>query len=95
MMTILDKEEQELSDSVERGEWKSVPNLEEELKNSKKYAAATVEQNQRMEIQIPEKDLNTLKIKAAEGGMSYQMLVADIIHKYLYGELSEKIEELK
>lgn len=35
----LDKEEQELSDSIDRGEWKSVDNLEEEKLKAREAAA--------------------------------------------------------
>jgi len=35
----LDPEEQELLDSIERGEWKSIENLNEELALAKKAAA--------------------------------------------------------
>ena len=35
----LDREEKKLLDSVERGEWKSVPNLKKEMEIAKKAAA--------------------------------------------------------
>lgn len=35
----LDEEEQELSDSIDRGEWKSVDNLEEEIQIAREAAA--------------------------------------------------------
>lgn len=38
-MFDLDEEEQELSDSIDRGEWKSVDNLEEEIQISREAAA--------------------------------------------------------
>ena len=34
----LDKEERDILESFERGEWKSVPNLEEEIKKHQTYA---------------------------------------------------------
>jgi hypothetical protein len=40
-MIKLDKEEQELFDSIERGEWHSVPDLEQEIQEAKKIAGAT------------------------------------------------------
>lgn len=57
-MIVLDKEEQKLSDSVERGEWQSVPNLDEEIKSAREYAKATFKKNQRMNIRISQKDLD-------------------------------------
>ena len=89
-MTTLDKEEKALSQSVERGEWKSVADLEDEIKKSKEYAKATFIKNQRMNIRIAERDLKALKVRALEEGIPYQTLVSSIIHKYLSGVLIEK-----
>ena len=86
----LTKEEKELLESVERDEWKSIPNLKEEIKKSKMYAKATIAKDQRMNIRIAKKDLNALKIKAVEEGLPYQTLVSSILHKYLSGRLVEK-----
>ena len=89
-MTALNKEEQALSVSIEKGEWKSVADLEEEIKKSKEYAKATFIKNQRMNIRIAERDLKALKVRALEEGIPYQTLVSSIIHKYLSGVLIEK-----
>ncbi len=89
-MIVLDKEEQELSESVERGEWRSVPNLEEEIMNAKEYARATFAKNQRMNLRISKKDLDALKVKAMEEGMPYQTLAASVLHKYLTGRLESR-----
>ena len=89
-MIELDKEEHELSESVERGEWQSVENLDEEIAKSKEYARNTFLKNQRMNIRISRKDLNALKIRAAEEGLPYQTLVSSIIHKYLSSNLVER-----
>jgi predicted DNA binding CopG/RHH family protein len=92
-MIPLDKEEQALSKSIEKWEWKSVGDLEEEIKKSKEYAKATFAKNRRMNIRMAQKDLNALKIKALEEGIPYQTLVSSIIHKYLSGRLVEKKTE--
>ena len=89
-MIVLDKEEQELSESVERGEWRSVPNLKEEIIKAKEYARATFAKNQRMNLRISKKDLDALKIKAMEEGIPYQTLAASVLHKYLSGRLESR-----
>jgi len=86
----LDKEEKELLESIERDEWKSISNLQEEIERSKKIARATIVKDQRMNIRISKKDLDALKIRAIEEGMPYQTLVSSILHKYLSGKLVEK-----
>jgi len=87
---VLDKEEQELSESVERGEWRSVPNLKEEIMKAKEYARATFAKNQRMNLRISKRDLDALKVKALEEGMPYQTLAASVLHKYLSGRLESR-----
>ena len=89
-MIVLDKEEQELSESVERGEWRSVPNLKEEIRNAKEYASATFAKNQRMNIRISKRDLDALKVKAMEEGIPYQTLAASVLHKYLTRRLESR-----
>ncbi len=89
-MIELDKEEQHLFESVEKGEWRSVENVEEEIRAAKEYAKATRVKDQRMNIRISRKDLNALKVKALEEGIPYQTLVSSIIHKYLSGQLVER-----
>jgi len=83
-------EEKELINSIEGGEWISISNLQKEIEKSKEIARATVIKDQRMNIRIAEKDIDTLKIKAIEAGIPYQTLVSSIIHKYLSGNLVEK-----
>ena len=89
-MTELNKDEQDLFESVERGEWRSVRNLDEEIKAAKECAKSTRVKDQRMNIRISKKDLNALKVKALEEGIPYQTLVSSVIHKYLSGQLVEQ-----
>ncbi|MFH1674930.1 MAG: antitoxin [Pseudomonadota bacterium] len=90
---MLDKEERELAESIEKGEWKSVENLNEEIRKAKEIARATLAKDQRMNIRIAKRDLNALKVKAIEEGIPYQTLVSSLIHKYLSGQLIDKGQE--
>jgi predicted DNA binding CopG/RHH family protein len=78
----LDKEEQDLLDSFERGEFKSVKNLAIVMKEHQSYARATVSRSKNINIRISERDLQKLKAKAIEKGLPYQTLVASILHQY-------------
>lgn len=89
-MIRLDKEEKELSESVERGEWKSIKNRSAGIRQAKIYAQNTITKSERMNIRISPKDLYGLKIKALEEGVPYQTLVSSVLHKYLSGRLFEK-----
>ncbi|HDG97497.1 MAG TPA: antitoxin, partial [Desulfobacterales bacterium] len=89
-MKPLDKEEQGLMESVERGEWVPIKDQEQEAKKLESAAKATFVKDSRMNIRIAKRDLDALKIKAMEEGIPYQTLVSSIIHKYLSGKLVER-----
>lgn len=79
----LDKEEQELVDSFERGEWRSVPNFEQEKMKAQRAAAATFKKDRRVNIRISSRDLIGLQKRAVEEGIPYQTLISSILHKYV------------
>ena len=81
----LDAEEKEILASVERGEWKRVRNIKEEMEFAKKAAANFLRKDARINIRISSVDLEHLKQKAAYEGVPYQTLVASILHKYAAG----------
>ncbi len=85
-----DDEEKKLIESIEKGEWESIANLQKEIEKSKQIAKTTLRKDQRMNIRISKKDLDALKIRAIEEGIPYQTLVSRIIHKYLSGGFIEK-----
>ncbi len=86
----LDKEEKDLLDSYERGEWKSVKNLEEEIEKHKGYARQTLKKDKRVNIRISSMVLDKLQTKAFEDGMPYQTLISSILHRFVTGRLIEK-----
>jgi len=57
----LDKQEQEILESVERGEWKSVKNLKEEIKKARAQAVATAKKDARMNLRLSRRDMIALK----------------------------------
>ena len=85
----LDKQEQAILKSLERGEWKSVKNLKEEIKKARAQAVATAKKDARMNLRLSRRDMIALKSRALEEGIPYQTLVAGIIHKYVEGRLKE------
>ena len=86
----LDGEEQKLMESLEKDNWKPTKNLEGWKTLLSKTATNTLTKDQRMNIRISKKDLESIKLKAMEEGLPYQTLVASIIHKYVTGRLTEK-----
>jgi predicted DNA binding CopG/RHH family protein len=86
----LSKKEKELLESVERGEWESIPDFAIEAKRYQEYAKATFRKDKRVNIRISEKDLVGLQKRALQEGLPYQTLISSILHKYVTGQLKEK-----
>ena len=81
----LDKEEQEILDAIESGQWELVRPRKPELAYYARIARNSLKKDQRMNIRISKTDLHGIKARAAEEGIPYQTLVASIIHKYISG----------
>lgn len=88
-MTQLDREEQEILDSYEAGEWRSVRPSAEDRRRYRDYAHATFKKDRRINIRISTPDLEALQKRALEEGIPYQTLIASILHKYVQGRLEE------
>jgi predicted DNA binding CopG/RHH family protein len=84
-MKYLDKEEKDLIESFEKGEWK--PIKKKEHKVFVKAAKESIAKNKRINIRLTTKDYYTIQVKAVEEGIPYQTLISSIIHKYNKGEL--------
>lgn len=81
----LDQSEQEISDSFDKGEWKSVNNINREISAAKKTAKNTLRKDARINIRLSSSDLIRIKQKAAFEGVPYQTLIASILHKFAAG----------
>jgi len=86
----LEQEERELLDSYERDEWQSVADFQERLRQYQAYAIAAFEAMGLVSVPLPQEDIQAIRAKAAAAGMSYQTLIATIVHQYLAGKLVEK-----
>jgi len=82
--------DKEILESVESGEWKSVPGMEKERRRFQRYADATFKKDRRINIRISSKDLNAIQKRALEEGIPYQTLISSLLHKYVSGRLIEK-----
>ena len=77
----LDKDEQDLLDAFESGEFESIPNFTAEKKRFQVAAKATLNKTRNINIRLSERDLYKLKAKAIEEGIPYQTLASSILHK--------------
>ena len=87
--TKLDKEEQDILDSFESGEWKPVANRRQEIARHVAYARNTLAKNRRVNIRISSKDLQDLQTIAVEDGLPYQTLMASVLHRFVSGRFVE------
>jgi len=86
----LDKDEQEILKSFERGEWKSVPNVKAKIMKHQHYARKTLKKDKRVNIRISSKVLEEIQALAVENGIPYQTLMSSVLHRYVSGYLIEK-----
>ena len=83
-MTIqLDDYERELLESVERGEWQSIANLQEEIERYQRHAQAYMQSIQKITLELPSSDVASLQELATSSGVSIPLLVSNIIHQYV------------
>ena len=85
----LTKEEQNILDSVDRGEWKRVDGFRAEVARYELAARATLRKDKRVNIRMSGRDLSQIRKKAVEEGLPYQTLIASILHKYAGDRLKE------
>lgn len=86
----INKEEKAVLDSVERGEWRTIPTFEKESDRYKKYARATFRKDKRINIRISERDLIKLQRRAVKEGLPYQTFISSILHKFITGQFIER-----
>jgi len=89
-MSQIDQEDQDLLESFEQDEWRSIQGREPEIERYREYARATFKKDMRVNIRMSSKDLEGLKKRALEEGIPYQTLMSSVLHKYVDGRLVEK-----
>jgi predicted DNA binding CopG/RHH family protein len=80
----LNREDQELLEAFEAGEYTS--DLKDERRAQlAKLAGETIRKDKRINIRISSRDLEALQRRAIEEGLPYQSLVSSVLHKYVSG----------
>lgn len=88
----LSREEKELLEAVETGEFTSVL-TESRREQLEAIAGNTFRKDKRINIRISNRDLLAVQSKASQEGIPYQTLVSSIIHKYVSGSLKDVTED--
>lgn len=86
----LDEEERELLKSVERGEWRSVKNLKDEIRRYAGYAKAQTRKDKNVNLRMSSMDIEAIRKKAFYEGIPYQTLMASVLHKFATGRLMDR-----
>jgi len=86
----LTNEEKNLLESVERGEWKRIPDFQRAAARYREGARATLRKDKRVNIRMAERDLVRFQKTAVQEGLPYQTFLSSILHKYINGRLVEK-----
>ena len=86
----LTNEEKNLLESVERGEWKRIPDFQRAAAHYREGARATLRKDKRVNIRMAERDLIRFQKTAVQEGLPYQTFLSSILHKYINGRLVEK-----
>jgi len=86
----LDKEEKDILESYERGEWKPLKNSKKEIQKHREYARNTLKKDKRVNIRISAKDLEDIQAIALEEAIPYQTLMTSVLHKFVSGRFVER-----
>ena len=77
----LDKKEEQILKDFEKGNFSSVKNKKEDIKNYVQIAKNTLSKTKSVNIRISEKNLLKIKALAAKEGLPYQTLISSFLHK--------------
>ena len=86
----LTKEEKNILESVENGEWEQIPDFKKETIRYQEAAHATMRKNKRVNIRMTERDFIHVQKTAMHEGLPYQTFISSILHKYINGRLIEQ-----
>lgn len=83
------REEKEILESFEKGEWTSTKPKKGERSRYERAAAAALRKDRRVNLRISSRDLDAIKKRALIEGLPYQTLISSVIHRYAAGRLRD------
>ena len=84
---FLDKEEEEIYNSMETDEW--VSDFNSEIKEKyEAYARSSLKKERRINIRMTERDYKKIQARAIQEGIPYQSLISMLIHKFNENKLT-------
>jgi len=86
-----DKEEKNILKAYEKSQMKLSAPLRKEIEAIKATAENTFKKDKRVTLRLYDHDYQGIQKKAMEMGIPYQTLISGIIHRYIEGELTQKM----
>ncbi len=86
----IDQEEKDLMESIERDDWQSVKNIDQEREKAIAAARNTLKKDKRINLRLSQKDYHQIQVKAIEEGIPYQTLISSLVHKHPNGSLAPR-----
>ena len=86
-----DKEEIQILEDFERGEFESIRNFRKEKEQLEVAARHTLLKDKRINIRISSRDLERIQKRAAREGIPYQSFISGSLHKLVTGRLKEVV----
>ena len=87
----LTKKEKEILEAYEKGLIKATTPSKKKIREVKSIAENTFRKDRRITLRLYDHDYKGIQKKAMEMGIPYQTLISGMIHRYIEGELVEKI----
>lgn len=84
----LTMEERATLESVELGEWQSVPNLTQAIERYQQYAQQQIQALEAVSISLPADDLQALRKMAEHSDTPIAVLMASVLHQYVVSHSS-------
>ena len=90
-MNKLNSEEQEILEAFENDRLKRITAVSKTITAHQQYAEATFKKDARINIRLSSRDLRALQARALKEGIPYQTLVSSVLHKFVDGQLVDKV----
>jgi len=84
----LEKDEIEMLESIENGEWKSIGNVEERRKNLKQFFSNYNDNLNSVNIELEKDIFDIIQNKSKQYGISYKELIERLVKNFAIGNVA-------
>lgn len=84
----LSKEEEQILQQIETGDYVADPNFTTDKNTLRQAAKNSLDKNKNINVRLSMRDLQLVKFKAAQNGIPYQTLITTIVHQYATGKIA-------